>query len=155
MQGNKTYIVRLEVQERDDLRRVVRTGRAAAYRRTHAQILLHCDEGLQGPSLSDRCVAEAVGVGKGTVRNVRKRFVEQGLESALGRKMQKNPSVARKLDGKQEARLIAMACGPPPKGRAKWTLHLLSEQLVALEVVDSISYETVRRTLKKTNSSHT
>ena len=85
-----------------------------------------------------------------TVRVVRQRFVEEGLEAAINRKKQKRPSRLRKLDGEKEARLLAVACSEPPEGRARWTLHLLADELVRLEVVDSVSYQTVRRTLKKT-----
>jgi transposase len=146
---NKKYIVRLEAEERRQLESLVRKGAAAAYKIKHANILLTVD--ADGPDWSDQEAAEAFGCHQNTVRNVRQRFVEQGLEAALERKKQASPSRERKLDGKGEARLIALACSKPPKGHARWTLKLLAEELVALEIVDSICDQTVRRTLKKTN----
>jgi transposase len=146
---NKKYLVRLEAEERQDLEALVRKGKAAAYKIRHANILLKVD--AHGPRWSDEETAEAFGCHKNTVRNVRQRFVEQGLEMALERKKQANPPRERKLDGQGEARLIALACSQPPQGRARWTLKMLADELVALEIVDSICDQTVRRTLKKTN----
>jgi transposase len=146
---NKKYIVRLEAAERQELESLVRKGKVAAYKIRHANILLKVD--ADGPAWPDEEAAEAFGCHKNTVRNVRQRFVEEGFEAALGRQKQANPSRERKLDGKGEARLIALACSQPPKGRARWTLKMLADELVALEVVDSICDQTVRRTLKKTN----
>ncbi len=148
----KKYIVRLADEERESLTRFVNKGKTQAYRIKHANILLAVDE--DGPKWCDEQAAEAFGCHVQTVANVRQRFVEQGLEAAVERKKQKSPSRERILDGDKEARLIAVACSTPPDGRAKWTLKLLADELVALEVVDSISDQTVRRTLKKTNSSH-
>lgn len=145
----KRYVVRLTKAERHTLLSIVRTGKAAAHKRTHAQALLKADEGKQGPAWTDDEIAEAVEVHRNTVANVRQRFVERGLEAAVNRK--KLPPRLRKLDGAQEARLVAVACGPPPEGRARWSLRLLAERLVALEIVDEISHETVRQTLKKTS----
>lgn len=149
------YIVRLSEQEREHLTSLVRKGKVVAYKRMHAQVLLNCDEGEQGPAMSDQEVADALSLAKGTPRNIRKRFVEKGFEAALGRKKQENPSRLRLLDGKAEARLIAVACSSPPKGRAKWTLRMLADKLVALDVVETISTNTVMRTLKKTSSDRT
>ena len=149
----KLYVVRLSATERSNLTALVKTGKAAAYRRTHAQVLLKTDRGEHGPAWTDDEIAEAVEVHRNTVANIRKRFIEDGLEAALNRK--KLPPRLRKLDGAQEARLLAVACGSPPKGRARWTLRLLASRLVELEITDTISYETVRQTLKKTRSSHT
>jgi transposase len=146
---NKKYIVRLEREERQQLEALVRKGKAAAYKIKHANILLTVD--ADGPNWSDDEAAEAFGCHRNTVRNVRQRFVEEGFEAALERKKQANPPRERKLDGKGEARLIALACSKPPKGRSRWTLKLLADALVALEIVDSICDQTVRRTLKKTN----
>jgi transposase len=144
----KRYVVRLTDGERDELRRLVSKGRGAAYKIRHANILLLAD--VDGPGWTDARIAQAVGVHPFTVRNVRQRLVERGLEGALARKEQQRPSRERLLDGKKEAELIALACSAPPEGRTRWTLHLLADRLVELEVVDSISHETVRQTLKKT-----
>ena len=152
MMGKK-YVVRLSEEERQSLRALVSKGKAAAYKIRHANILLKAD--ADGPGWTDQQVAEAFGCHVGTVANVRSRCVLQGLEAALGRKKQARLSRERKLDGEGEARLIALACSEPPQGRDRWTLELLADELVRLEVVDSISPQTVRRTLKKTNSSPT
>ena len=120
---------------------------------TRARILLKADQQERGPAWTDAEIADALEVALKTVFNIRRRWVEDGLESALERKRQGDPSKPRKLDGKVEAKLVATCCGPPPKGRAKWTLRLLAAKLVELEAVDSISPETVRQALKKTRSS--
>lgn len=150
---NKRYVVRLESDERSRLLSLVRVGKAAARKLTRARILLKVDQGDEGPGWTDVAVAEALDVSPTTVRSTRQRFVEQGLEAAINRKKQSRPSVARKLDGAGEARLVALACSEPPEGRAKWSMRLLADQLVALEVVESIAHDTVWRTLKKTRSS--
>ena len=142
----------LTAREQEELKDLVSKGRTAAYRQTHARILLLCDENQAGGALKDSEIARCLKVGTATVERVRRRCVEEGLERALGRKEQINRR-AKKLDGQGEAHLIAMACSQPPQGRASWTLHLLAEQLVEREIVESISADTVRRTLKKTNSS--
>lgn len=149
----KRYIVRLTEVERERLRALTSKGKAAAYRIKHANILLKAD--ADGPAWTDGRIAEAVGCHVRTVENVRCRCVLEGLEAALERKEQARARRERKLDGEGEARLIALACSEPPKGRDQWTLQLLADELVRLEVVDSISAQTVRRTLKKTNCSHT
>jgi hypothetical protein len=150
---NKPYIVRLTDDERQQLVHMTKSGKTAAYKIKHAQILLQGD--AHGPNWSDAHVANAFRCHGNTVRNVRQRFVAQGLEAALARKTQRTPSRQRLLDGAKEAHLMALRCGPPPQGQAKWTLQLLADQRVALQVVETISYETVRQTLKKTFSSHT
>jgi transposase len=147
---NKKYVVTLEPGERRQLGELIRAGRAAAYKRRHAEVLLKADAGPQGPGWTDQRIAEAFDVSLRTIEHVRQRFVEEGLESALVRRKQKSPSRERKLDGRGEAHLVALACGQPPEGRARWTLRLLADRLVVLEVVDSISRETVRQVLKKT-----
>lgn len=149
----RKYVVRLSSEEREALEILVEKGKTQAYRIKHANILLAVD--ADGPDWSDEEAAEAFGCHVNTVANVRQRFVEQGLEAALERKKQKSPSRERILDGEKEARLIALACSAPPEGRSRWTLQLLADKLVALEIVQSISDQTVRRTLKKTNSSLT
>lgn len=146
---NKTYVVRLKDEEREGLKRMVDAGKAAAYRIKHANILLKVD--ADGPVWTDEQAAEAFSCHPNTVRNIRQRFVEEGFSSALERKKQHKPSRERRLDGKAEAQLIALRCGDPPEGFARWTLHLLADKLVELEIVDSISHETVRQTLKKTS----
>lgn len=148
----KKYRVELTAEEQEELRALVSKGRTAAYRQTHARILLLSDENQAGGALKDSEIARCLKVGTATVERVRRRCVEEGLERALGRKEQINRR-QKKLDGQGEAHLIAMACSQPPQGRASWTLRLLAEQLVEREIVESISTDTVRRTLKKTNSS--
>lgn len=150
---SKKYIVQLTGEERERLGALVSKGKAAAYKIKHANILLKAD--ADGPAWKDKRIADAFGCHVQTVENVRRRFVTQGLQVALGRKRQTRPSRRRKLDGAGEARLIAVACSEPPEGHDRWTLKMLADELVALEVVDSISDQTVRRTLKKTNSSPT
>lgn len=150
---HKKYIVRLTGEERLQLEGMVSKGKSPARKIVHAQILLKADR--DGPNWTDEEVAEAFGVHTSTVRSIRERFVNEGLEASLNRKKRDTPPRERILDGAKEARLIAVACGSPPDGRARWTLRLLAGQLVELSVVDEISHETVRRTLKKMNSSLT
>lgn len=121
---------------------------------SRARILLKTDQGEGGAAWSDAAISEALEVGLSTVARVRKQFVSEGLEATLSRKAPER-EYPRELDGGQEARLIALACSEPPTGRKHWTLRMLAERLVALEVVESVSYETVRQTLKQTNSSLT
>jgi transposase len=150
---NKKYVVRLTDDERQALSHLTKSGKAAASKIKHAHILLQVD--ANGPHWSDEHVAKAFRCHGNTVRNVRQRYVEQGLEAALIRKKQRKPSRQRLLDGAKEAHLIALRCSQPPTGVAKWTLKLLADTLVTLNVVETISYETVRQTLKKTRSSRT
>jgi len=147
----KRYIVGLTTEERNQLKTTVSKGKEAAHRIKHANILLMADE--NGPHLKDEDIATALQCHRNTAANVRQRFVEQGLEAALERKKRASPAIPKKLDGRGEARLIAIACSKPPEGCAKWTMQMLADELVALHIVDSISDETVRTTLKKTNSS--
>ena len=149
----KKYKVTLTAEERQQLSELIATGKAAALKLAHARILLKADAAGGGPAWPDERIAEAVEVSVATVERVRQRFVEQGLEAALTRKKQGRPSRQRKLDGRAEARLIALACSQPPAGRATWTLQLLADKLVELRIVDSVCDETVRRALKKTSSS--
>ena len=143
----KKYRVALKVEEQEELKALVSRGRAAAYKQTHARILLLSDENqAEGPML-DQEIARSLKVGTATVERVRRRCVEEGVAAALGRKEQLNRR-RKKLD---EAHLIALACSPPPEGRVSWTLQMLADGLVEREIVESISDETVRRTLKKTN----
>ena len=148
---SKVYRVSLTTEERDELDALIRKGTGAAQRLTRARILLKADQGDDGPAWPDERVAEALDVAVRTVHNVRRRFVEEGLAGALARKPQCRPSKVRLLDGRAEARLVALACSQPPAGRARWTLQLLAERLVELRVVESISADTVGRAMKKTN----
>ncbi len=147
----KRYVVRLETEERGRLEQVVRVGKSAAYRIRHANLLLAVDESEAGPKLQDGDAAEAFGVSVRSIESLRQRFVEDGLEAAVDRKKQVRPSVERMFDGEKEARLIAVACGAKPPGRARWTLELLAERMVALKIVDRCSPQTIMRTLKKTS----
>jgi transposase len=149
----KTYRVTLTAEERQQLQATIAAGKAAAQALAHARILLKADEADGGPAWPDRRIAEALEVSVATVERVRQRLVEQGLEAALRRKAQGRPSREPTLDGRAEARLIALACSAPPRGRKAWTLRLLADRLVELEVVGSVSKETVRQSLKKIRSS--
>jgi transposase len=151
----KKYLVTLTPDERDRLTALISAGKRSALTLTRARILLKADQAQGGPAWEDTRIAEALDCGLRTVERVRQRFVERGLEPALGRKPQDRPSRQRKFDGAAEARLIALACSAPPEGRARWTLKLLADKLVELEVFESVSDETVRRVLKKTNLSRT
>lgn len=144
----KRYVVRLTVEEREQLEGLVNRGREAAYRRRHAQVLLLADEGEQGAGLIDREVAERVGYSARTVEQIRERCVREGLQSALERK-KRSRERTRVLDGEGEARLVSLACSKPPVGQARWTLKMLGDRLIELDVVESISEETVRLVLKK------
>ncbi len=148
----KRYRVTLEAGEREELERLTSRGRVAARKLAHARVLLLADEGAGGPGKADGEVAEAVGVSVATVGRVRERFVGQGLGAALVPKPA-DRVYARRLDGGQEARLVALACSAPPDGRKRWTMRLLADRLVELEVVDGVSHETVRQVLKKTRRS--
>jgi transposase len=143
------YTVRLESEERRQLLELVSKGKRAASVLTRARILLKADAGPEGPAWDDQAIAEAVETSLSTVHRLRQAFVEEGLEEALYRKKPTGRQY-RKLDGDQEARLIALTCSKAPEGRSRWTLQLLADKLVELKVVDSISGECVRTTLKKT-----
>ncbi|MBU0653951.1 MAG: helix-turn-helix domain-containing protein [Gammaproteobacteria bacterium] len=144
----KKYIVRLDSHERGQLEQLVKVGKAAAYKRQHAQILLKADIGPEGPGWGDIDISEAFDVSTRTVERVRQRLVEGGLEAALCRAKQERYRTPR-LDGEGEAHLVTLACSEPPEGYARWTLRLLADRLVELEVVEAISHETVRQVLKK------
>ena len=143
--------VNLLPEERNELQSLVSTGKAAAYKRTRAQIFLKADQGPEGPAWMDQPICEAFDVGRVMVERTRKALVLEGLPAALQRKAREHPPVPRKLDGSGEAQLIALACSEPPEGQSRWTLQLYADELVALQVVDSLSRDTVRRTLKKTH----
>jgi len=148
----KKYVVTLTEEERPMLHEMLSRGKAAARKLMHARILLKADAAVGGPGWNDETIAEALEVGRATVERVRKAFVEDGLEAALERRKPRR-EYRRRLDGDGEAHLVALACQEPPEGRSHWTLRLLADRMVQLEYVDQISYQTVRRTLKKTNSS--
>jgi len=144
----KKYIVRLTDEERQSLNAIVAKFKGSSQKVRRAQVLLKAD--ADGPSWTDVKVAEAFGCRSKTVENIRERFVTEGFEVTLNGKPRPKPPSQKLLDGEQEAKVIALRLGPPPPGFANWTLRLLAEQVVALEVVESISHETVRRMLKKT-----
>ena len=149
----KKYKVTLTPAERLRLHGLIAAGKGAAKKLAHARILLKADAAPDGPGWSDGRIADAVEVSPDTVARVRERFVERGLEAALVRKKQGRPSRERVLDGRAEAKLVALACSAAPGGRAVWTMQLLADKLVERKAVGSVSDETVRRTLKKTRSS--
>ena len=147
----KLSIVKLSEAERAQLHTLIGQGVASASKLAHARILLKANQGEAGPGWTDAAIAAALEVHPATVARVRQEYVRAGLVAALDRKPP-DREYRRKLDGEQEAHLVALTCGEPPDGQKRWTLRLLAEQLVALEVVDTVSYETVRQTLKQTNS---
>jgi transposase len=149
MPRNFTFTVRLNTAERQGLIDLVTTGKRAASTIVRARILLKADAGPEGEAWDDKQIAEALDTSLSTIHRVRQAFVEEGLEEALYRKRPTGRQY-RKLDGDQEAHLIAVACSKAPEGRSRWTLRLLADKLVELEVVESISPECVRTTLKKT-----
>ncbi len=145
---HKTYPITLTDAERDQLQQLIAAGTAPARLLTHARILLKADQGPAGPGWVDVRIADAVEVSQPTVARVRRQYVEDGLASALNRRVPTR-DYRRKLDGAQEARLVTLACSEPPAGHARWSLRLLADRLVELDVVDRISHQTVHRVLKK------
>src|SRR5829696_4251487 len=148
----KKHPVILSDTEREQLKSLIAAGTAPARKLTHARILLKADQASEGPAWVDEQVADAVEVSQPTVCRVRKQYVEEGLQAATNRRPP-NREYHRKLDGEQEARLVALACSEPPEGQARWSLRLLANRMVEFSVVEDISYQTVSRTLKKTNLS--
>ena len=153
----KVYVVQLPEEERQELEAMVKGGKAkgrkvSALKLTRARILLKADQQEGAPSCTDAKIADALDIAPKTVFNIRRRWVELGLEQALERKKQTTPSRQRKLDGNAEAKLVAVCCGPAPEGQVAWTLRLLADKVVELGLATSISPETVRQTLKKTTS---
>jgi len=144
----KKYIVKLTEEEREELRKLIAQGQAPARKLAHARILLKADSGEGGSAWSDQAVSEALEVGTATVERVRQRFVEAGLPAALTRH-QPNRSYARKLDGEQEAYVIALTCSEAEQGRDRWTLQMLADKLVEVQLVESIARETIRQLLSK------
>jgi transposase len=147
------HIICLSQEQRQSLERLIKAGHAPARHILHAQILLKGDQGPDGPNWSNQQIQEAFGAVESTIWRVRTRFLREGLPAAVQRRAQPDRPEKRKLTGEQEAHLIALACQKPPDGRERWTLRLLADKLVELEIVEEVSHETVRTTLKKTNSS--
>src|SRR5690242_7116120 len=145
----KKYVVRLSGEERERLETLIRKGKSPARRVLKARILLKADVSEDGKGWSDK----ALETGPSMVYRVRKQLVEEGFEAVLSRKQRATPAVARIFDGEKEAKLIALACSKPPKGRVRWTLRLLEDKVVELGIVDRASDSTIGRTLKKTLSS--
>jgi len=143
----KKYIVRLSKQERGVLQETIKKLKGSSQKVRRAQILLKADE--KGPAWTDDRIAEAFGCRRQTVETIRRRLVESGFQDTLEGKKRAEPPTEKLLDGKQEAKIIATRLGPPPKGYANWSLRLLARKVVELEIVDAVSYETVRRVLKK------
>ena len=146
----KKYVVRLSGEEREQLEALIRKGKSAAQR---ARILLKADVSEAGEGWSDNRIIKALETSASMVYRVRKQLVEEGFEAVLSRKQRATPAVARIFDGEKEAKLIALACSKPPKGRARWTLRLLEKKVVELQIVDRASDSTIGRALKKTFSS--
>ena len=145
----KRYRVTLRAEEREELGRLLARGKADVRRLKHAQVLLKADEAEAGPGWADERIAEALEVGLATVQRLRRRFVEEGLAAALSPYRGGKRLYATKLDGAQEAHLIALACSTPPEGHGRWTLRLLAGRMVELQHVGTLSHETVRQVLKK------
>jgi hypothetical protein len=152
MANEAKYVVELTSEERCLIKRMLNKGKAAAYKQRHGRILLLTDQGPHGgKKMSDTATAQALACGQATIERIRKRFVLEGFEAALGRKNRNN--YRRKINGKAEAHLIALACSKAPDGYGRWTLRLLADKLVELKIVDSCGKDTVHRTLKKTSLS--
>lgn len=147
----KKYIVTLTKEEREELVTLINKGKIAGYKIKHANILLKADEGEYGPGWADTKIAQAYNVHETTVRNIRIRFIEKGMKASLEREKRNN--YEKKLDGDAEAQLIAIACSNPPEGYSRWSVRLLADKMVKLEIVEEISHMTVQRTLKKMNLS--
>ena len=145
----KKYVLKLTAEARAELQQLVRKGRVAGWKVQRAHALLQCDQGPGGPAWTDEHIAEAYGVTTRSLESWRKQAVERGPLSLLERKPRIRPAVTPKLDGEKQARLTALACSQPPRGLARWSLRLLAGRLVELQVVSSVSRETVRRALKK------
>jgi transposase len=148
---DKKHCVKLTEAERIQLQSLLRAGHAPTRTLTRARILLKADSGPEGPGWTDAAIQEALDVGQGTIERIRRRYCERGLEGTLYHRKPRRV-YTRKLDGKAEARLIALACGETPAGQGRWSLRLLAERMVELGYAESVSYQSVRRVLKKTNS---
>jgi transposase len=149
----KKYVVRLSVEERDLLEALIRKGKSPAQRLLKTRIMLKADVSDAGEGWSDSRIVKALETSASMVYRVRKQLAEEGFEAVLSRKQRATPAIARIFDGEKEAKLIALACSKPPKGRARWTLRLLEKKVVELHIVDRASDSTIGRVLKKTFSS--
>jgi len=147
----KKYIVRLTLEERVTLKKLLSSGRGSGRMFTRVRILLKADQGEAGPAWPDEKIRDAFDVTVQTIEKVRKQLVEEGFDAVLSRRQYCQKVSRKKIDGDVEAHLVALCCSDPPKGRMRWTLRLLADKVVELGYVDSISYEAVRQTLKKTN----
>ncbi|HEV2653456.1 MAG TPA: helix-turn-helix domain-containing protein [Ktedonobacteraceae bacterium] len=147
------YSVKLTLEQRRQLEGVVKKGTTPAREILHAQVLLKTDSGEHGPRWSVKQIQAAYAVGSTTIKRIRHRFMEQGLDAAVTRKKQAPRPQKRKIDGEQEAHIIAMMCTQTPQGRERWTLRTVRDRAIELEIVEEVSYETIRTVLKKTNSS--
>jgi hypothetical protein len=147
--NTEKYIVRLNDEERQELQTIVKKRKGSSQKVNRAIALLHAD--ANGPDWTNEQIAHRTGLTIRSLTNLRKQLVTEGFEVALERKKRRFPSVPQKLDGLQETQVIATRCGTPPEGFGQWSLRLLANQVVVLEIVDSISHETVRKTLKKTD----
>ena len=141
---NKKYVVDLQEEERQDLNRIIRSGKHSARKIRWAHVLLKADDGWK-----DQKISEAMDISLPTVQRIRQRFVEKGLDVALGARSHQPRPYLQRLDGEQEAKLIALACSQAPEGYTRWSLRLLAEKVVELQIVEQVSYQTVRRVLKK------
>ena len=151
MMSAKSYVVKLKKPERQRLEALIRKGKSSATQLLKARILLKADSGRHGEAWPDSQIIEALDTSASMVYRVRRGFVEKGFEAVLVRKKRASPPVQPVFDGEKEARLIALACSEPPAGRARWTLRLLADKLVELEIVDAVNFNTVGRALKKTS----
>ena len=145
---NKKYIVTLTAEERRSLMGLLSLGHGPTRKLTRARILLKADQGTEGPGWSDQRISDALEVGLATIGRVRERYVHEGVEGALKRRPNSNPRSC-KVDGEQEAHLVALSCRQPPAGHKRWTMRLLASKMVELDYIDSVSHETVRQVLKK------
>lgn len=147
----KKFIVRLSAEERESLERLVSTGTATAKKLRRARVLLLVDQGAKGPNLIDKEAAKVVGINVRSVEIIRQDLCEKGLAASIERKRYESKTRTRKIDGEVEARLIAISCSSPPEGYAEWSLRLLADKVVEMNILDEVSHETIRRALKKTN----
>ena len=152
--SRKKYVVELSREEREHLEALISKGKSSAKAILKARILLKSDQGLLGPSWSDDRIVEALDTNLSMVNRVRRQLVEEGLEAVLARKKRLTPPIQPTFDGEAQARLIALACSDPPAGHARWSIRLLAEKVVELEIVEAAHFNTVGRALKKTSSSH-
>jgi hypothetical protein len=150
---HQDYVVKLRAKERKQLEAIARTGRSSARKQIRVRILLHADVGEAGSKWTDKRIAQALGCCEDLCHRVRKRYVQAGLEAAVARKKRETPPVPPIFDGEKEARLIALACSPPPEGHAGWSLRLLENKVVELHIVEKASDNTIGRILKKTGLS--